>query len=56
MKATVVTTTVDLRAADFTGAGAPSCSETSPFCPNIEVTPENDEVWIALKEMWAKCR
>lgn len=25
-------------------------SQASPFCPNIAVTPENDEVWITLKD------
>jgi YVTN family beta-propeller protein len=25
-------------------------SQGSPFCPNIAVTPENDEVWITLKD------
>jgi YVTN family beta-propeller protein len=25
--------------------------QTSPFCPNIAVTPENDEVWITLKDV-----
>lgn len=25
--------------------------QASPFCPNIAVTPENDEVWITLKDM-----
>jgi YVTN family beta-propeller protein len=24
--------------------------QASPFCPNIAVTPENDEVWITLKD------
>jgi YVTN family beta-propeller protein len=24
--------------------------QTSPFCPNIAVSPENDEVWITLKD------
>lgn len=24
--------------------------QASPFCPNISVTPENDEVWITLKD------
>ena len=26
-------------------------SQTSPFCPNIAVSPENDEVWITLKDV-----
>src|SRR5450432_2760119 len=26
-------------------------SQSSPFCPNIAVTPENDEVWITLKDV-----
>jgi DNA-binding beta-propeller fold protein YncE len=26
-------------------------SQVSPFCPNIAVTPENDEVWITLKDV-----
>jgi YVTN family beta-propeller protein len=25
--------------------------QTSPFCPNIAVSPENDEVWITLKDV-----
>jgi len=25
--------------------------QASPFCPNIAVTPENDEVWITLKDV-----
>jgi YVTN family beta-propeller protein len=25
--------------------------QTSPFCPNIAVSPENDEVWITLKDI-----
>src|SRR5215475_8547446 len=25
--------------------------QASPFCPNIAVTPENDEVWITLKDI-----
>jgi YVTN family beta-propeller protein len=25
-------------------------TQASPFCPNIAVTPENDEVWITLKD------
>ena len=25
-------------------------SQVSPFCPNIAVSPENDEVWITLKD------
>ncbi len=25
-------------------------SQASPFCPNIAVSPENDEVWITLKD------
>jgi YVTN family beta-propeller protein len=25
-------------------------AQASPFCPNIAVTPENDEVWITLKD------
>jgi YVTN family beta-propeller protein len=25
--------------------------QVSPFCPNIAVTPENDEVWITLKDV-----
>jgi len=25
--------------------------QASPFCPNIAVSPENDEVWIALKDV-----
>ena len=25
--------------------------QSSPFCPNIAVTPENDEVWITLKDV-----
>jgi YVTN family beta-propeller protein len=25
--------------------------QTSPFCPNLAVTPENDEVWITLKDV-----
>ena len=25
--------------------------QASPFCPNISVTPENDEVWITLKDV-----
>jgi YVTN family beta-propeller protein len=25
--------------------------QTSPFCPNIAVSPENDEVWITLKDL-----
>jgi YVTN family beta-propeller protein len=25
--------------------------QESPFCPNIAVTPENDEVWITLKDV-----
>ena len=24
--------------------------QESPFCPNIAVSPENDEVWITLKD------
>ena len=24
--------------------------QASPFCPNIAVSPENDEVWITLKD------
>src|SRR6202007_2308475 len=24
--------------------------QSSPFCPNIAVSPENDEVWITLKD------
>jgi YVTN family beta-propeller protein len=26
-------------------------SQESPFCPNIAVSPENDEVWITLKDV-----
>ena len=26
-------------------------SQVSPFCPNISVSPENDEVWITLKDI-----
>jgi YVTN family beta-propeller protein len=26
-------------------------SQASPFCPNIAVSPENDEVWITLKDI-----
>jgi YVTN family beta-propeller protein len=26
-------------------------AQASPFCPNIAVTPENDEVWITLKDV-----
>lgn len=26
-------------------------SQASPFCPNIAVTPENDEIWITLKDV-----
>lgn len=26
-------------------------TQASPFCPNIAVTPENDEVWITLKDV-----
>jgi YVTN family beta-propeller protein len=26
-------------------------SQASPFCPNIAVSPENDEVWITLKDV-----
>src|ERR1700682_5244055 len=26
-------------------------SQVSPFCPNIAVSPENDEVWITLKDV-----
>jgi len=26
-------------------------SQISPFCPNISVSPENDEVWITLKDV-----
>lgn len=26
-------------------------SQESPFCPNIAVSPENDEVWITLKDL-----
>jgi len=26
-------------------------SQSSPFCPNIAVSPENDEVWITLKDV-----
>ena len=26
-------------------------SQVSPFCPNISVSPENDEVWITLKDV-----
>src|SRR6516165_7850349 len=26
-------------------------SQTSPFCPNIAVSPESDEVWITLKDV-----
>jgi len=26
-------------------------SQTSPFCPNIAVSPENDELWITLKDV-----
>src|SRR3989454_10841648 len=26
-------------------------TQASPFCPNIAVSPENDEVWIALKDV-----
>jgi len=26
-------------------------SQASPFCPNISVSPENDEVWITLKDV-----
>ena len=26
-------------------------SQASPFCPNIAVTPDNDEVWITLKDV-----
>jgi DNA-binding beta-propeller fold protein YncE len=26
-------------------------TQSSPFCPNIAVTPENDEVWITLKDV-----
>jgi YVTN family beta-propeller protein len=26
-------------------------AQASPFCPNIAVTPENDEVWITLKDI-----
>src|SRR5215470_3256071 len=25
--------------------------QLSPFCPNIAVSPENDEVWITLKDV-----
>ena len=25
--------------------------QASPFCPNIAVSPENDEVWMALKDV-----
>src|SRR5262245_66214512 len=25
--------------------------QASPFCPNIAVSPENDEVWITLKDV-----
>ncbi len=25
--------------------------QASPFCPNIAVTPENDEVWVTLKDV-----
>src|SRR5438046_9111976 len=25
--------------------------QSSPFCPNIAVSPENDEVWITLKDV-----
>jgi DNA-binding beta-propeller fold protein YncE len=25
-------------------------AQASPFCPNIAVSPENDEVWITLKD------
>jgi len=25
--------------------------QVSPFCPNIAVSPENDEVWITLKDV-----
>jgi len=25
--------------------------QASPFCPNIAVTPENDEIWITLKDV-----
>ncbi len=25
--------------------------QVSPFCPNISVSPENDEVWITLKDV-----
>jgi YVTN family beta-propeller protein len=26
-------------------------TQASPFCPNIAVTPENDEIWITLKDV-----
>jgi YVTN family beta-propeller protein len=26
-------------------------AQASPFCPNVAVTPENDEVWITLKDV-----
>src|SRR5260370_15263026 len=26
-----------------------SLPQASPFCPNIDVSPDNDEVWITLK-------
>ena len=26
-------------------------SQASPFCPNIAVSPENDEIWITLKDV-----
>ena len=26
-------------------------TQASPFCPNIAVSPENDEVWITLKDV-----
>ena len=25
-------------------------AQASPFCPNLAVSPENDEVWITLKD------